>query len=87
MPYDINRLGLRPRELQVLRYALWSRSNIKGGRFLVSEGQRRSAERLIARKFLTKAKAEFSPPVDWLVVRVLRRNIVAMKREIARARS
>lgn len=74
MAIDMAKLELRPREMQVLRYAAWAGRTVRTGNFLCSDGQRRAAERLIARKFLTKVKAKFSPPVDWLVVKLTKRN-------------
>jgi hypothetical protein len=81
-PIDMKALGLKPREMQVLQYALAAYRFVPNGHYLTSPGQRRAAERLIARKFLTKAKHKFIPPVDWLVVVLTKRNITAMKQAL-----
>jgi hypothetical protein len=80
-PVDMARIGLRPREMSVLQYAAHARANVEGGRYLCGIGQRRSAERLMARGFLTKAEATFFPPQpDWLVVKLTDRNVAALRR-------
>lgn len=81
---DMKQLGLKPREMQVLRYAAYAARAVPGGRHLVSDGQRRAAERLVVRKFLTKARAEFTPPVDWLVVRLTKQNMQTMRASLKR---
>lgn len=80
---DMKKIGLKPREMQVMRAAVWSLETVKGGRYLVSDNQRKAAERLIERGFLTKEKTTFSPPVDWLVVRLTKRNWAALETAVA----
>ena len=73
---DMRKLGLRPHEMRVMKYAVWAAHNVKGGRYLCSDRQRASAKRLIDRGYLTKARSDFVPPKpDWIVVRLTRRNI------------
>jgi hypothetical protein len=80
-PIDVGKIGLRAREMQVLRAAMYSRGAVPGGRYLCGTGQRRSAERLIERGFLTRAKVKMYPPqADWLVVRLSDRNLSALRR-------
>lgn len=77
---DMRKIGLRPREMQVLRYAVWARTQTPDGNYLCSDGQKRAAERLIERGFLTKSKNGFSPPApDWLVVVITNKNLVALQ--------
>lgn len=77
---DMEALGLKPREQQVMRYARWALTQVSNGHYLTSTGQRRAAERLIERGFLTKVKSQFTPPVDWLVVKLTKKNWSAMRR-------
>lgn len=77
---DMEKVGLRPREMQVLQAAAWARTQVPNGHYLCSTGQKRAAERMIARGFLTKAKADFSPPSpDWLVVLLNEENYSALR--------
>lgn len=76
---DLRKIGLKPREMQVLRSAVWARTQVENGFYLCSPGQNRAAERMIARGFLTKADANFSPPApDWLVVVLTNENHAAL---------
>lgn len=75
---DMKALGLKPREQQVMRAAQWALTLVQNGHYLTSPGQRRAAERMIERGFLTKVDAKFSPPVDWLVVKLTTENWNAM---------
>ena len=68
---DLRSLNLRPREMQVLQFARRTWDLVPNGHALVSTNQIKSAERLIARGFLSKADATCSPPVDWFFVVVL----------------
>lgn len=76
---DMGQIGLKPREMQVLSAAAWAWSQVPNGHYLCSPGQKRAAERMIERGFLTKAKADFSPPVpNWLVVVITNDNYSAL---------
>ena len=77
---DMRAVGLKPREMQVLRYAHWAWSQVPNGHYLCSTGQNRAAERLIERGFLTKADQQFSPPApDWIVVVLTPENYEALR--------
>jgi hypothetical protein len=79
-PVNLEAVGLRPREMQVLQAAAWARTQVPNGHYLCSTGQNRAAERLIAKGFLTKADADFSPPMpDWLVVVLTNENYAALR--------
>lgn len=71
-------LGLKPREITVMNYAAWSRDVVSNGHFLCSAGLIRSAERLIARGFLTKCKRGELAGLG-IVVKVTKKNIETMK--------
>lgn len=78
---DMQKIGLKPREMQVLRSAVWAWSQVSNGFYLCSPGQNRAAERMIARGFLTRADAHFSPPApDWIVVKITPENMDALRR-------
>lgn len=76
---NMTALGLKPREQQVMRAARWALTQVPNGHYLTSDGQRRAAERMIERGYLTKVDAEFSPAVDWLVVKLTEQNWRAMQ--------
>jgi hypothetical protein len=78
---DLAKIGLKPRECYVLQYAVKARSLVSNGHYLCSQGQNRAAERLIARKFLTRvAGVQFFPPQPgWLVVKITPRNLAALR--------
>lgn len=77
---NMQKIGLRPREMQVMRYAMWARHQVDNGHYLCSPGQNRAAERLMARGFLTKAEHDFSPPMpDWIVVMITEDNLKALR--------
>jgi hypothetical protein len=50
----LDRLDLRPRERLVLRNCLWALTQVPDGHFLTPPNTMSSAERLIARGYLTK---------------------------------
>lgn len=81
---DMRKIGLKPREMQVLRYAMWARQTMSNGHYLVSSGQKKAAERMIERKFLTKVSnkkaglVSFGDPDYWLVVKLTKRNVAAL---------
>lgn len=78
---DMSKIGLRPREMSVLRYASWARTQVSNGHYLCSDGQRRAAERMIERGFLTRVKHQFSPPKpDWIVVIITEKNMKALRK-------
>jgi hypothetical protein len=72
---DMTKIGLRPREVQVLSSAVHAWSLVGNGHYLCGRAQKRAAERLIKRGFLTKVEvdAKFSPP-DWIVVVITPEN-------------
>lgn len=75
---DVRKIGLIPLEMQVLRYASFASSQDR--RYVCTDGQRRAAEVLIERGFLTKAVHHFSPPEpDSLVVFLGDENIDKLK--------
>ena len=77
---DMSKIGLKPREMQTLRPARWALDMVPNGHYLTSPGQKRAAERLIERGFLTKAPGQFTPPrPDWLVVKLTKENMVALE--------
>lgn len=83
---DMSKIGLKPREMQVLRYAAFAWTHVTNGHYLCSSGQNRAAERLIKRDFLTRAKHQFSPPMpDWIVVVLTPRNRQVLKAAEVRA--
>lgn len=85
-PIDMLKIGLRPREMHVLRYAVWAHSQTPNGHYLCSPGQNRAAERMIERGFLSKAEHQFSPPVpEWLVVVITPENMAALRAAERRA--
>ena len=77
---DMTKIGLRPREMQVLSAAVHAWSLVGNGHYLCGTGQNRAAERLIKRGFLTKVEvdAKFSPP-DWIVVVITPENVKALR--------
>lgn len=77
---DMEKIGLKPREMQVLQAAAWARTQVPNGHYLCSPGQNRAAERMITRGFLTKAEHDFSPPSPgWIVVKLTEDNYSAMR--------
>jgi hypothetical protein len=63
-PFDIlttacHYLALKPRERSVLRDCMWARTQVANGHFLTASV--RSAERLIARGYLTRAASQPVP--------------------------
>jgi hypothetical protein len=83
---DMAKLGLRPREIQVLSAAVHAWSLVNNGHYLCGSGQNHAAERLIERGFLTKVEvdATFSPP-DWIVVVFTPENVKALRAAMALA--
>ena len=83
---DMTKIGLRPREIQVLSAAVHAWSLVGNGHYLCGTGQNRAAERLIKRGFLTKVEvdATFSPP-DWIVVVITPENVKAVREAKAAA--
>ena len=83
---DMTKIGLRPREMHVLRAAVHAWSLGGNGHYLCGTGQNRAAERLIKRGFLTKVEvdAKFSPP-DWIVVVITPENLKALREAEAAA--
>lgn len=80
-PMDMSRIGLKQREMQVLRAAAWARTQVSNGHYLCSSGQNRAAERMIERGFLTKVDKKFSPPApDWIVVVLTEENYAALRK-------
>jgi len=77
---DMTKIGLRPREMQVLSAAVHAWALVGNGHYLCGTGQNRAAERLIKRGFLTKVEvdAKFSPP-DWIVVVITPENVKALR--------
>ena len=77
---DITKLGLRPREMQILSAAVHAWALVDNGHYLCGTGQNHAAERLIKRGFLTKVEidATFSPP-DWIVVVITLENVGALR--------
>lgn len=79
-PINMSKIGLKPREMQVLRAARWALTQVPNGFYLCSPGQNRAAERMIERGFLTKADAQFSPPTpEWWVVVLTPANVKKLK--------
>jgi hypothetical protein len=83
---DMTKIGLRPREMQVLSAAVHAWSLVGNGHYLCGAGQNRAAERLIKRGFLTKVEvdAKFSPP-DWIEVVITPENMKALREAEAAA--
>jgi hypothetical protein len=83
---DMTKLGLRPREMQVLSATIHAWSLVGNGNYLCGTGQNHAAERLIKRGFLTKVEvdATFSPP-DWIVVVITPENVEALREAQAAA--
>ena len=77
---DMTKLGLRPREMQVLSAAVHAWSLVGNGQYLCGTGRNQAAERLIKRGFLTKVEVDptFSPP-DWIVVVITPENLEALR--------
>jgi hypothetical protein len=77
---DMTKIGLRPREMQVLSAAVNAWSLVGNGHHLCGAGHNRAAERLIKRGFLTKVEvdAKFSPS-DWIVVVITPENVKALR--------
>jgi hypothetical protein len=67
---------LPPRELAVLNACIHSRQ-IGIADYLTADHERKSAERMIARGFLTKSAAKLSPG-EWLVVTLTDGNVAAI---------
>ncbi len=74
------RQELRPREIQVLNSAAYSRQKFGIENYLCTPGQTKAAERMIARGFLTEVeRLGFG---GWgLVVKLTDENIAAIKAE------
>lgn len=70
--------SLRPREVQVINAAIYSRTEFGISNYLCSAGQTKAAERMIERNFLTKVSTiGFS---GWgLVVKLTEENIAALR--------
>jgi hypothetical protein len=83
---DMTKLGLRPREMQVLGAAVHAWSLGGNGHYLCGTGQNRAAERLIKRGFLTKVEVDqkFSSP-DWIEVVITPENLKALREAKAAA--
>ena len=83
---DMTKLGLRPREMHVLRAAVHAWSLGGNGHYLCGTGQNRAAERLIKRGFLTKVEVDqkFSSP-DWIEVVITPENLKALREAKAAA--
>jgi hypothetical protein len=83
---DMTKLGLRPREMHVLRAAVHAWSLGGNGHYLCGTGQNRAAERLIKRGFLTKVEVDekFSSP-DWIEVVITPENLKALREAEAAA--
>ena len=77
---DMSKIGLRPREMQVLGAAVHAWSLGGNGHYLCGTGQNRAAERLIKRGFLTKVEVaeKFSSP-DWIEVVITPENLQALR--------
>jgi hypothetical protein len=93
MTIDMKRLGLRPVEQRVMRYAFWARTQVSNGHYLCSPHQVSSAKRLIERKFLTRVSRAQSGlvwfgggPDDWLVVKLTESNWAELQRAQRSAR-
>ena len=85
-------LALKPREIRVLNWALWARTQVPNGHFLCSPGLVRSARRLSARGLLTEVPRKDAGlvtfgdnPDAWLVVRYSNENVDALKRQLKTA--
>jgi hypothetical protein len=77
---DMTKLGLRPREMQVLQWAVHAWSLGGNGHYLCGTGQNRAAERLIKRGFLTKVEVDVTfSPLDWIVVVITPENVEALR--------
>jgi hypothetical protein len=81
---DLTRIGLRPREKQVLSAAVNAWSLVGNGHYLCGTGQKRAAERLIKRGFLTKVEVDATPP-DWIVVVITPENVEVLREAVAAA--
>lgn len=79
MAIDMRAIGLRPREMQVLKAAVWARGHVSNGHYLTSSGQKMAGERMINRGFLTRVDEQFTPQVDWLVVKITKQNWQALE--------
>jgi hypothetical protein len=72
---DVTKIGLRLREMHVLRAAVHAWSLGGNGRYLCGMGQNRAAERLIKRGFLTKVDVDAKLwPSDWIEVVITAEN-------------
>jgi len=86
-------LGLRPRELQVIKWCLWALTQVENGHYLCSPGQIASAKRLVAKGFITDVTsgAGFIPRVrgdgsdGWYVVKLTEENMETMRKEAPKA--
>lgn len=82
-------LGLRPGELRVIRMCLWALTQVENGHYLCAPHQIASAQRLVAKGFLTNATGAqgFVPPVrgdgsdGWYVVKLTEENMETMRKE------
>jgi hypothetical protein len=83
---NMTKIGLRPREMQVLSAAVHAWSLGGNGHYLCGTGQNRAAERLIKRGFLTKVEVDekFSSP-DWIEVVITPENVKALREAEAAA--
>ena len=83
---DMSKIGLRPREMQVLSAAVNAWSLGGDEHYLCGTGQNRAAERLIKRGFLTKVEVDekFSSP-DWIEVVITPENLKALREAEAAA--
>lgn len=79
--------ALKPREVQVINWAIWARSVTPNGHYLCSPGQVRAARRMIERGYLSKARrtgdVNFGNP-DWLVVVLTKRNAANLRKEFGK---
>lgn len=82
-------LGLTRTEWNVIRGALWARTQVPNGHFLcgTTKAVRNAVERLQSRKFITRVRAKFEPlQPDWPVVKITRRNVDAYNAALAQVK-
>jgi len=83
MAKTFGELGLRPREMRVIKACLYARTLVPNGHYLCALHEVASAKRLIARGFVTDVTSEagLAPRLPgWIVVKIDEANIEAMQK-------
>lgn len=77
---DMKKVGLKHREMQVMRRAVWARGVVPNGHYLTTQTERASALRMVERGFLTLVDGGFTPPrPDWVVICLTKENAEALR--------